>query len=258
MIGKKKNMNRDAETRKRFDRYTVVFMIITAAISVLVVMGWVINKPVLASFGQDYLPMAPVTAVLFLGICAVWLIQRIFDNRAGIRILVTNDSSWTVIVNPVSLASDSSRESDLTSKKLLTPNPPAFGQITTGRMSPLTASGFILVITSYYLLNGREPERRKSSTAAIISLIVLMLSGVNCLGYLYRAPFFYGGTLIPVALPTALSFLIPESGSVGDCWSKLLACQDVRRNHNQSAFDAYFYSSINFDRRTSGLPKFIP
>lgn len=204
-------MNREAETRIRFDRYSVFFMIISAAISTLALLGWLIDESILASFGTDYIPMAPVTAFIFLGIFGVWLIQRIFDNRAGVRILgrlVLLGLLMLILILGIRFITGFGPDI----QKLLTPNPPAFGQITSGRMSPLTALGFVLSIMSYSLLNGREPGRRKSSTSAIISLIVFVLSGINCLGYLYRAPFFYGGALIPVALTTALSFLFLSLG----------------------------------------------
>ena len=228
---------------------------IATAISLLVLIGWLINDPSLASFGPNFLPMAPVTAFIFLGINIVWFIQRIFNQHAGVRILLRVVLlGLLIVILSLGIKFITGIGPDI--QKLLTPNPPAFGLITTGRMSPLTALGFIFSITAYIQLNGKEQGKGKPSISAIISLAVFILSGINCLGYLYKAPFFYGGTLIPVALPTALSFLFLESEPVNDSRSRLLACQDVCRALNKSPFDANFYPSIHNDRRPSGLSKF--
>lgn len=91
-------------------------------------------------------------------------------------------------------------------QKLIIANPPKMGLIPTGRMSPLTAAGFAISISAFYLLAGRVPNKRHPSVSTILSFLLIILSGVNILGYLYGAPLFYGGTFIPVALTTALCF----------------------------------------------------
>ena len=100
----------------------------------------------------------------------------------------------------------------------LYPNPPWLGEIKTAHISPLTALGFFLAILAFRLMTGREPK----TASGALSLAVLILSGVNILGYLYGAPLFYGGTLIPVAVTTALSFMFLSLGLLmtagPTCW----------------------------------------
>ena len=47
----------------------------TCIISLLAGAGWLFNRPVLASFTPNYIPMAPATALIFLGLCGAWLFR---------------------------------------------------------------------------------------------------------------------------------------------------------------------------------------
>jgi diguanylate cyclase (GGDEF)-like protein/PAS domain S-box-containing protein len=91
-------------------------------------------------------------------------------------------------------------------EKILYPTPPMFGQFSSARMSPLSALGFFLAILAFLLLTGSRPGQRLRSVSAPLSLALFVLSSLICLGYLYGAPPFYGGTLTPVAITSALSF----------------------------------------------------
>ena len=62
-----KPMNQETETKRKLDRIAIIFMALVAGISLLAITGWLLNKPSLASFSPAYLPMAPATAVIFLG-----------------------------------------------------------------------------------------------------------------------------------------------------------------------------------------------
>jgi PAS domain S-box-containing protein len=71
-------------------------------------------------------------------------------------------------------------------------------------------------------LTRRAQSQQGKSITAGISLVVFILSGLILLGYLYGAPLFYGGTTIPVALTTALSFIFLSLGLMvmagPTCW----------------------------------------
>jgi diguanylate cyclase (GGDEF)-like protein/PAS domain S-box-containing protein len=97
-------------------------------------------------------------------------------------------------------------------EKLIYHNPPLLGQIPTARMSPLTALGFLLSIPALIMMTIREPGARTKSATAGLALVLFSLSGLIILGYLYGAPLFYGGTTIPVALTSALSFFFLSLG----------------------------------------------
>src|SRR5450759_5169339 len=214
-------MSKVPVTRTTQDRYADIFMGVVLVITILAIIGWVFNKLILASFKPAYLPMAPGTALIFLGLWCTWFIRRIFNAWNGMRIVIpVIQMGIMIIVLLMAFRALTGLGPDL--EKLIYPNPPLLGQIATGHMSPLVALGFILAIPALVLLTRREQTQQVKSIAAGISLVVFTLSGIILLGYLYRAPVFYGGTTIPVALTTALSFMFLSLGLMmmagPTCW----------------------------------------
>ncbi len=197
-------MNQD--TLSTYKNNASICLAIVAGISLFASIGWLTTTPILASLGAENIPMAPVTALFFLVLCILWLVQRVSNNRPVISAFVRATLvGMFVLVLILGFRYLTGLGPDL--QKLFFPNPPLFGQVSSGRMSPLTALGFCLTIPAYFLLVRPEPNMSRRSVSAILSLVVFTLSGINCLGYLLGSPFFYGGTFIPVALTTALSFL---------------------------------------------------
>ncbi len=192
-------------TRTTQDRYTDFFMGVVILITVLAVAGWLLNLPVLASFSPAYIPMAPGTAIIFLGMWITWFMRRSFPGNKVLRI-ISLVVLLGVLIFVVQLAAKSLVGIGLDIEALIYRNPPQFGQFTTARMSPLAALGFFLAIPALFMLTAREPGRGAIKIAAALTLVLFCLSALVLLGYLYGAPLFYGGTTIPVALPSALSF----------------------------------------------------
>ena len=204
-------MSRETETPGAFERSAVIFMALVCAISLLALSGWLLNHPILASLRPEYIPMPPSTALLFLGLCSTWLIQRVSPARRGIKILVQAGLlGILLIVFILALRYFTGLGPDL--EKLLYPAPPLFGRFSSGRMSPLSALGFFLAIPALLFLTAGKPGTRTKSASAALSLALLIFSSLICLGYLYRAPLFYGGTLIPMAVTSAISFLFLSLG----------------------------------------------
>jgi diguanylate cyclase (GGDEF)-like protein/PAS domain S-box-containing protein len=177
----------------------------TCTISLLAGAGWLFNRPVLASFDPNFIPMAPATALIFLGICGAWLLQRIFPTRQGIRTLVQVAMvGMLVIVIILALRYFTGLGPDL--EKILYPAPPMFGQFSSARMSPLSALGFLLAIPAFLLLTGSKPGQRTKGVSAALSLVLFVLSVLILIGYLFSAPPFYGGALTPVAVTSGFAF----------------------------------------------------
>ncbi len=204
-------MGKETPTRITFKRSAALFMAFVCAISLLAVTGWLFNRPILASFNPEFIPMAPASALIFLGLCGAWLIQRVFPARHGMRKLVQAVLLGLLIIVLI-LAIRFFTGYGLDLEKLLYPTPPLFGQISSARMSPLSALGFLLGIPAFLLLTGGKPGQRTKSASAALSLVLFSFSGLICVGYLFRAPLFYGGTLIPMAATSALSFLFLSLG----------------------------------------------
>ena len=97
--------------------------------------------------------------------------------------------------------------------QLLLPNPPAFDRVPIGRMSPITAASFLLAGPSLLLLLYSPPDRFLArNISATLATATAVVGLTTTLGYLYGAPLLYGGTIIPVALTTAVAFLFLGTG----------------------------------------------
>jgi len=204
-------MSKETLTRTTFDRYATIFMAVVCAISLLALTGWVIDQPILASLSPKFIPMAPSSGLIFLGICGTWLIQKVLGGRHWIRIF-SQISLVGILITVLILATRYFTGLGPDFEQLLVPNPMMFGQTITAHMSPLTALGFFLAIPAFLLITGGEAGKGIRTASASLSLAVLLLSSINLLGYVYGAPPFYGGTLIPVSINSALSFLFLSLG----------------------------------------------
>ena len=155
-------MSKETETQTTFQSSAAVFMIFVCAISLLAIIGWLVNQPVLASLRPEFIPMAPSTALIFLGLCGAWLTFRGYSARRGMRILVRASLvGMLVIVFILALRYFTGLGPDL--EQLLFPNPVFFGQIETARISPLTALGFLLAIPAFLLIALQAPGGRNKA-----------------------------------------------------------------------------------------------
>ncbi len=214
-------MSEESANQKTFDRLAAWFMVFVCAISLLAIIGWLIDQPILASLSPEFIPMAPSTALLFLGLCGIWLIHRVFSARRKIRILVQAGLvGILLIVILLTIKYFTGLGPDL--EQLLVPDPGFLGEIERARISPMTALGFFLTLLALLILTRREPDPKPKNFSAGLSLGVFIFSSLIILGYLYNVPLFYGGTFIPVAATTALSFLFLSLGLLltagPDCW----------------------------------------
>jgi PAS domain S-box-containing protein len=89
------------------------------------------------------------------------------------------------------------------------------GKIPVGRMSPVTAGCFVLV--SLALLLGRVSAPRWQPLRSLggwLGLLGLVVGGFITAGYLAGKPFLYGGWTIPMALLTAVAFVLVSAAAI--------------------------------------------
>jgi PAS domain-containing protein len=88
------------------------------------------------------------------------------------------------------------------------------GSTPLGRMSPLTAIAFLLEGTaSFILLMGRR-WRDAPTAVALLAASAIAINTVVLIGYVFGAPLLYGGMTVPVALPTAIAFVLVGIGQL--------------------------------------------
>jgi PAS domain S-box-containing protein len=86
-------------------------------------------------------------------------------------------------------------------------NPKTLGNVPIGLMSPITALLFIFISIGI-LSNKHNVTNTIRYIGGSFSIMACILSAVLVIGYLYKAPLLYGSKIIPVALPTAVCFLL--------------------------------------------------
>jgi two-component system, cell cycle sensor histidine kinase and response regulator CckA len=180
-------------------------------ISAVALIGWFISSPVLKGISASYIPMAPNTALVFvlLGACLVSVGKRSFGFTGSTKVVIA--IATTIIVARMS--------EYLTSVELRVDHwlfrfpSESIGLAPVGKMAFLTALTLLLLSSSLFLFTW--PGRRWTTSAGHgLSIIVAFIGLAFCLGYLYGAPLMYGGRTIPMALNTAVCFLVAGSGLV--------------------------------------------
>jgi signal transduction histidine kinase len=181
------------------DRFSVLCALIGIAIGVATAFGWLIGLQGLTNIGVRYIPMAPSTAVCLV-LLGTAIILRL---RTGLERIVSILFVGAVALFAMAKMIEFWTGWSLGMDEWFVPHPGAFGAVKKARMAPLTAIIFLLSTAAAGSLM-RNGLRR---IAGILSAMVTTVSIVILLGYVHGTPFLYGGSIIPVAFPTALAFL---------------------------------------------------
>jgi PAS domain S-box-containing protein len=75
-----------------------------------------------------------------------------------------------------------------------------------GHISPLTSLAFLLGAVALAGLSARSLRRTPSDVSGVLACLLIALSLVVLLGYAFGTPLLYGGSLVPMAFPTAIAF----------------------------------------------------
>lgn len=197
-----------------YRRISFVCALMTGVLGALTLIGWVSGLAVLASIRQSYIPMAPSTALAFTLLSLVLLLREHPKFRRPVAelllvvVCLVAGGKLFEFFSGISLGVE----------EWLVADPAMFGAVRTGRMSPITALNFLLICVAVLALL----KVRLRFWAGPMTALVLAVSCVVVLGYLHGTPLLYGGTVIPVALPTAAAFILMGSSIIAaigaECW----------------------------------------
>jgi PAS domain S-box-containing protein len=201
-------------------RRIAVACALVAAVSVLVLAGWALQQETLMRVHPSFVPMHPVTAVLFLlSAAALWglrrppmsvVVQPARMVAIGLAALVA--LAGTVKLGEHFLGLHTGIDQWLFPDRL----GPAVPDAMRNEIAPNTALAFVLAGAALLLLDrGARPGRRPAEwlAAAVAGLATLAL-----LGYAYRVEAMYRmPTFLPMAVHTAISFLLLAMGIL---WSR--------------------------------------
>ncbi|MGC8657639.1 MAG: ATP-binding protein [Desulfomonilaceae bacterium] len=189
-------------------KYALMSCFIVLGIVTVVALGWILGKLQIAGFGPKFIPMAPLTAVLFCLLSLVISLQ-VANNTAGFRLpLGILFLAISAILCVLDLA-DFLLGDPFDFEAILIRNPKPFGQVLSGRISPIASACFLLATVAVGL-SIYSNENRKSlliEASSILGAVLIFANIVFILGYIYGAPLLYGGRIIPVGLSTAIAFI---------------------------------------------------
>ncbi len=187
--------------------------------------GWAADFHLLSGDYNDKIPMAPNTAIEFIlsGICLIAYARNPLSRPIAwlIRITLAVISVFSLLTIIQYLLDD-----DWGIDNLLFHTRQHIGQIPVGHASPLTALAFLAIAASFLII-------QQKNLSATFAAAVLPLALIVTVGYLYDTPLLYGGTTVPMALPTAIAFFFLGCGLIlagqKDSWPiRLLAGESLR------------------------------
>jgi PAS domain S-box-containing protein len=182
--------------------------ILAAGLGLLALSGWILGLPTLASFGSARIPMAPVTALLFVlyGTAAILRARPPLAGAAR-RFGVAVNSAGAAIAALLFLLSIAGIRPTVELLGFTAPGAP--GGVASGHMSPVTAICFLLASVSFLGSLPPSDGRAGRAAAARWSAGLLLVTGYGLfLAYLFGSPLFYGGSFIPPAAPTSVAFVL--------------------------------------------------
>ena len=149
--------------------------------------------------GVHYIPMAPSTSLAFI-LLGFAIISRSQPGPLRVAsILCATAVALFALAKVIEFWTGLSLGVD----ELFVAHPQTFGAVKKARMAPMTAITFLLSTAAL----GSLTQMKLRRFAGVLAAIVATISLVILLGYTYGTPLLYGGSIIPVAFPTALAFL---------------------------------------------------
>jgi PAS domain S-box-containing protein len=179
-----------------------------AGLAMLAGLGWGFDRWRLTTFGAAYIPTAPSTALLLFVLAVGVLLRRRWPAKPA-----TNAFGFVVVCVVALLSSSVLIPAQFglapVVEHWLAPTAETVGGVPVGRMSPVTASVFLLAAAA--LLLQLPPFVRWLPGLWLgsgLALAVVLIGLIVMLGYAVGAPLFYGGSTIPMALLTAAAFAL--------------------------------------------------
>ncbi len=207
-------MKQDVPYTSSFSKSVKFFAGLAGLMALIVLFSWFTGKSEFITLGHDFKPMAVTTAfLLFLLASGILLKQELPSNHA------VNSFSFIVIIITVStglvvgLQFLFELESPL--EKLLVSAVIGAKDNPQGHMSPVTS--IVLIIISIAFLFELSPLVNRlffRQTASLLALAVIFVSLVIIFSYLAGEPILCSGKIVPMALTTAISFLVLSVGLV--------------------------------------------
>lgn len=185
--------------------------ILAALIGALGLYGWFTGSRILTAVGQGYIPIAPNTAAAFvlMGLA----LAAVAGNSPKLRTVGGGIALVTLVVVGGRFL-EYALGVDLAVDHWFFQFPAEnLGLAPVGKMALYSALNFLFVGLAILILADAGRGRGINDLARVLAAVAAFIGLAFALGYLYASPLLYGSGSIPMALPTAVGFVVLGAGA---------------------------------------------
>ena len=187
--------------------------ILTGVLAVMAIAGWLTHALFLAALSNEYIPMAPATAICFL-LIALSISVETSHNAEWARYVITVLSLLVALICGIIFLQFAAHLPFDVESVILHKNE-FRGGIPIGRMSPFASSGiFAQAIAIFFLAPFLKTSQKSKDLSGFLGASTCLIGLVLLLGYIYGSPIFYRVGLIPISITTALGLMLIGTGIV--------------------------------------------
>lgn len=170
-------------------------------------LGWALGSTLLTGISRNYVPIAPSTALCFILLSVFFCFYLQHPDNFVLRTLTVISALLTLLICSIILIGFITGITFEAERLGFNPLK-QHHYFPVGNMSPITATNFIAASSGVLFLLLPAPSRQLyKNVTAFCGAGLIVVSVILLIGYLYGTPLLYGGSIIPVALPTAVTFV---------------------------------------------------
>lgn len=203
---------------------------VVLVISSSALIGWFIGTDILKGISNEYVPMAPNTALLFIIISISILLLSLKPSL--INHVVRVGAGIVTLISFIYLVEYSGVLSFNIDFWFFKFGEDKIAGVPVGKMSFYTALAFFLSAISSLFITIRSRYESFENVSMVSSIVVISLALFFLFGYLFGKSSIYVGSFIPMAINTAISFLF-----IGGSTLLLTLSKDVSRSKSLKEFN---------------------
>jgi PAS domain S-box-containing protein len=179
--------------------------LIVIGISALALVGLLADRLSWSALNENFIPMAPATAVSFI-VAGIVSLNLLLKNKHTIVYQIILPG---ILVFNLLILVDNLFNYPIGIERIFGESPGIFQNQPMGRMSPVTCVLFLTEFISLLIVT-----RKSDKIASLLCTTGLLAALIFDLGYLYETPLLYGKAIIPPALNTSIAFTLLFTGNL--------------------------------------------